>query len=141
MKESTIRQRIMEECRRRGLFAFPIETGLIYGGIPDLCITGEKTIWLELKWVTTWPVRASTPVKRDLLRPAQVNWMRDYLRHGGRNAAVFARVGDEYFLFPASIAHRLNEWTQEEYRKEALCSFQVRGGNWSILFEELDLWT
>jgi hypothetical protein len=129
----------MTECRTRKLFAFPIETGMVYGGIPDLCITGEKTVWIELKWVTRWPVRESTPVSRTLLRPAQVNWMRDYLKYGGRDAWVFVRVFEEYFLFPAAIAHRLNEWTQDVYRKEAMCSFPVRGGNWNLLFEEIGL--
>jgi hypothetical protein len=129
----------MEECRKRGLFAFPIETGLIYGGIPDLCITGEKTIWLELKWVTTWPVRASTPVKRDMLRPAQVNWMRDYHRQGGRDAWIFVRVNDEFFLFNGLAAENINQWTQEHYRVDSFHTFAVRGGNWTKLFSELGL--
>ena len=129
----------MEECRNRRLFAFPIETGLIYGGIPDLCITGAKTVWIELKWVTTWPVKAATPVKRDLLRPAQVNWMRDYFAKGGKDAWIFLRVGDEYFLLNGMVAESLNRWTQEHIRVDSYLTFPVRGGDWSKLFLEIGL--
>lgn len=127
----------MEECKKRRLFAFPIETGLVYGGVPDTCITGRSTIWIELKWVTRWPVRESTPVKRDLLRPAQKNWIDDYLSHGGQRAWVLVRVHDSYFLFPGLVANRLGEFTRADYEAEARWISTVRGADWSGFFRSI----
>lgn len=137
MKEATIRRRLLEECRRRRLFAFPIETGMVYGGIPDLCITGRKTVWVELKWITRWPVRDTTPVKRGLLRPAQVNWMREYVEKGGVDAWIFVRVFDTYFLIHSALAEGVNGWVKEDYGQLAALSCPVRGCSWDVVFKEL----
>lgn len=139
MKEATIRQRFLEECRKRNLFAFPIETGMVYGGIPDICITGRKTVWVELKWVIRWPVKAETIVKRDLLRPAQINWMRDYDKDGGTDAWLFVRVEDVYFLFDHSAALWMNQWTKGDFVNKSVLFAPVRGTAWDAIFEEMGL--
>lgn len=137
MKEATIRQRVMEECRKRKLFAFPIETGLVYGGVPDLCITGERTIWVELKWVIRWPVRDTTVVAKDLLRSAQKNWMVDYEEAGGSQSWILVRVDDSFFLFPGRVARAIGDFTRHGYEENAVWVSPVRGTHWVGFFDTL----
>jgi hypothetical protein len=62
---------------------------LISSGIPDhnLCVQGRE-YWLELKSLTHWPVRDSTPVRFERYTLEQRDWLRNRWRAGGRSFLV-----------------------------------------------------
>ena len=74
-----------------------IETGLIASGVPDsnYCINGHE-LWIESKHTSAWAVK---------VRPAQVSWAEQRVRHGGkvycavrRNGSTKAGAYDELWL-------------------------------------------
>jgi hypothetical protein len=122
MKESTFYQRI----RKLILAEFPqaridrVENGLV-DGMPDVnCYLCQRELWLELKYVEAWPVRASTPVLgRKGLRPEQVNWHIRQAAAGGMSW-VLVGIGRETWITDNKYARDVNSWTKEMWESEGM---------------------
>lgn len=86
-----------------------IESGLTEQGIPDViyCIRGH-TGWLELKFVKTWPLRESTPLRVDHLTLEQVLFAETWSAAGG-TVHTLIQVERSYFLLDAPMTRRLQE--------------------------------
>ena len=86
-----LRDRYREQIPRKLYHHQRIEDMLSLG-VPDhnLCVQGRE-YWLELKSLTHWPVRASTPIRFERYTLEQRDWLRDRWRAGGR-AFLLLRV-------------------------------------------------
>lgn len=117
MKESTFYQRV----RKMILAEFPsaridrVENGLV-DGMPDVncCVKGSD-LWLELKYIESWPARAATQVLgRKGLRPEQVNWHIRQSAAGGVSFIVVG-IGKETWVADNAYARDINSWTKENW--------------------------
>ena len=117
MNESYIRKKFLEVARKEfNLFAFPIESGLVQEGIPDVClIRGKETSWIELKYVSDFPRRQTTPVNSHLLRESQQEWFKKYNEEEAGGGFILVRVMNAYFLFRSYWAATLNDFVEEDY--------------------------
>ena len=118
MKESTFYQRV----RKMILAEFPsaridrVENGIV-DGMPDVncCVNGQD-LWLELKYIESWPARASTQVLgRKGLRPEQINWHIRQAAAGG-DSYVIVGIGKETWVAPNKYARDINSWTKEQWQ-------------------------
>lgn len=89
----------------------------ITSGIPDVNCT---LAWVELKYKSGWPKRATTPLRVDHFTPEQRAWLTRRCRAGG-SAYLLLKVGDsEWLLFWGETAARvLGVSTREELYKHA----------------------
>ena len=122
MKESTFYQRV----RKMILAEFPsarvdrVENGLV-DGMPDVncCLKGVE-VWLELKYVESWPARATTQVLgRKGLRPEQINWHIKQGMAGGRSF-ILVGIGKETWITDNEYARDVNSWTKEMWESEGM---------------------
>lgn len=86
-------------------------------GVPDTeyCIDGAVGK-VELKYLKKWPKRDTTLVDINL-RPAQINFLKDYAKHGGRGF-VLLRVSDDWLLFKGDTD--FSPATRSQWIKRAL---------------------
>ena len=122
MKEAGLYQRL----RKKILATFPsaridrVENGLV-DGMPDVnvCI-GGKDVWLELKYIDSWPARDTTQVLgRRGLRPEQINWHLKQAIAGGTSFIVVG-VDRETFVTDGLVVREINTWTRQEWLAEAV---------------------
>lgn len=120
MTEAWFWGRVRDAFNRRGgarLNKLPAD-GFAGAGIPDglYCVDGAAGV-IELKYVPRWPARESTPIRTGLT-PAQVAWMSDWKRAGGR-AHVLLGVASEWFLLdvPADHDARLSRLELDDCRR------------------------
>jgi hypothetical protein len=130
VKESNIRSKIVDELRRQGLFAFAVETGLVTAGVPDVCTTGEKTCWYEIKYVRSFPAREDTVIYKGLMRPVQINWWKEYAAAEGSNYNLIVRVFETYYLFPGWATQTINTWNAKDYNTNCHYRCQSRSVDW-----------
>ncbi len=89
--------------------------------IPDVSfvMTGVSG-WLELKQISTWPKKDTTPINIPHLESGQVNWLEQVSNNGG-NAWMLLVIGDQmalatWFLIPASDVRKIYDrlYTQDD---------------------------
>lgn len=121
MSEHTLWNRIRDNIGYRGHF-----TRLEFNpeaGIPDVdyCIKGIEGK-IELKYTSTAPARADTAVfKNGGLRDAQIIWIYQRVKHGGR-AWILPQIGEELYLVPGSECRAFNAMTLHQIRKASVWS-------------------
>lgn len=81
------------------------------GGVPDVAYSKDGVHgWIELKFIPSWPVRESTPLRVPHLTPQQRLFI---LKHGsaGEHCFLFLKVGStkDYFLFDHTNIASLGE--------------------------------
>ncbi len=82
------------------LHGVPIENP-VQPGTPDInYING----WIECKWLRSWPVRASTPVRIEHFTIQQRRWLKKHCTLGG-SAWLLLQVQAEWLLFSGIVAH------------------------------------
>ena len=89
---------------------------LLGKGTPDVNCVG---CWVELKWLSAWPKRASTPVRLDHYTDEQRLWLK---RRGeaGEPTWLCLQVGQEWFLFRGKYsAQDVGKLTYSELVKTA----------------------
>lgn len=96
-----------------------IENALTTPGLPDLCLT---TGWAELKILSKWPVRASTPLRIDHFTAEQKRWAIWWTDHGGMYWLV-VKVAREIFLFNAQQAQKVGTLTRDEMLANCIAHF------------------
>jgi hypothetical protein len=104
-------------------------------GIPDVCygmngITG----FIELKEMTEFPKRVTTPVRIKNLTPEQKLWMHTR-RKNANFVFLFVAVDKEFFLFDAEDIYNIETWTSAEWRSLAV-GYWEKSINWTE-FERL----
>ena len=84
-------------------------------GVPDVCYSlPGKHVWIELKYIKAWPVRATTKVKLPL-RPEQKLWISVRGKMSG-NVWVFIRIYDTFYLLNHDQAiDACDGWTHDEW--------------------------
>jgi hypothetical protein len=122
MREAGFYQRV----RKRILAAFPlaridrIESSLS-SGIPDVsaCIAG-RDLWIELKFVESWPARATTRVlSRYGLNAEQINWhIREHV--AGGMSFIMVGVGRESLVVDGERVREINDWTRADWEQHAI---------------------
>lgn len=104
MNESTVYQYL-----RNGLSGKVLLTRIessAGNGVPDLIIhTKGKHIFVEIKYIPSWPKREDTLIKMPL-RAEQKVWLKTRGELSG-DCWVFARVGDDFFMVPWFVGLRL----------------------------------
>lgn len=115
MSEKSYWRRLRGDLDPRGLYV-RVENE-VDPGTPDVhwCLRGASG-WIELKFIAAIP---RYPNAKPLstghgMLDTQMNWIDDYLEHGGR---VSILVGVAYRLtlaFPGDYARRLNGWRWEQ---------------------------
>lgn len=86
-----------------------IESHLTATGIPDVayCLLGSAG-WLELKHVSAWPKRPTTPLYIKHLKLEQVLFLEDWTRHPSRgHAYALLQVDYDYLLLTPPLVRRL----------------------------------
>lgn len=97
--ESNMRGRIVKILHTAGLHPISVENSA-YPGTPDI---NYLYGWIELKQVDAWPVRDTTPLRVDHMRPEQRIWLRARWRAGGA-AYVLLRVASDWLLLAGDYA-------------------------------------
>lgn len=126
MKESNVRSYVIDKIEKHGGgFAEAIENSAGVG-IADIsyCIFGKEG-WIECKYTRQWPVRNSTPVLGDCLRPSQKIWFRKRLEARSPRLYIFARVEDSLFLFPGALWEGLPTLTRPDMHTYAWWSCET----------------
>lgn len=82
-------------------------------------------VWIELKSLREWPVRATTCIRLPHFTKEQKQWLLDRAEAGGR-AFLFVRVEREYFLFSAARAQVVEQLTREQWYKAARAHYTNR---------------
>ena len=107
----------------KGRWAWPVKHADGFTeGVADVSgwIKPAGTVWIELKALDKWPVRATTPV-----RLALEELQKEFLWH--RRGWLLARVKREYFLFDRFAVRNdveTEHCTQEAFRKAAKYSWR-----------------
>lgn len=103
-------------------------------GVPDVSIgIPGKNVWVELKYIESWPKRPTTKVKLPL-RPEQKWWIKARGEMSG-NVWVLCRIQDDFFLVHWSDCEELCAGVT----KEEWFVVTAESGNWykRIDFNEL----
>ncbi len=87
-------------------------------GTPDVvyCID-EQVGWLELKYAERWPPKSGLTLRH--LTMAQLWWMRDWRRVGGR-AWILLQVGKDYLFLPPEPVEKVTSMALFQ-RAELVC--------------------
>lgn len=97
MSERAFVRRIVRELRRRGWFVQRFEDA-VSRGIPDIYAARDgRSVWIEAKYLHSWPKRDTTPVRIGL-RPEQVVWIEDAVA-AGVDVRIAVRVGRQNELW------------------------------------------
>lgn len=92
------------------------------GGIPDVayCLGGVAG-WIELKYLSAWPLRATSPIVLPKLTSAQVEFINRWEKRGRGRAWVLLQVASDYALLNPSITSSVyrREMNAEELRADA----------------------
>jgi hypothetical protein len=108
MRESDMRQIVVKALA--GLDAISVENPA-RPGTPDVNYVEG---WIELKYLPSWPARATTPVKIKCFTPQQRVWLQRRCRRGG-SAFFLVRVANDWLLFDgATAAKMIGVLTKEE---------------------------
>lgn len=99
-------------------------------GTPDVngCFThnGQRVeVWIELKALEDWPVRATTCIRLPHYTQEQRDWLLARAQAGGR-AFLFVRVAREYFLFTAARAQVVEQLTRAQWYQAAYAQYNHR---------------
>lgn len=86
-------------------------------GVPDVIVHSKiGHIFIELKYIESYPKRESTQLKLPL-RPEQRLWINTRGNLSG-NVWVFVRVEDDFYLLPYFVAIRLCDgWVTEQWKR------------------------
>jgi hypothetical protein len=87
-------------------------------GVPDVSLgLPGKSVWIELKYIPSWPKRATTKVKLPL-RAEQKHWIDARGRMSG-DVWVLVRIENDFFLVYWRECKEAAEdgWTQKEWRE------------------------
>lgn len=88
-------------------------------GIPDVSFGySNATIWIELKFLSKWPIRENTKIKIQHYTPEQKLWLRLRGRTAGR-CWLFIRIADDFLLFDHIIAQEIGELNKQEMLNKA----------------------
>ena len=134
MKESTVRSRVVKAMGDLGLFAFAIETGASAEGVPDICMpNNDQTLWIECKYVSSVPVRATTILDKTLVRPSQIRWSREYYRHNKEGLWAFTRIEDTYLLHKGYHIEHMNDYTHIHFNDTCHQIWSAKKMDWDEL--------
>ena len=94
IKHKEVRKSVLSYLFEHGWFIQSIETSMTGEGVPDSVVCKDgKVIWIEYKVVDcSWP-----DVKRPIFEQAQLPWMIDYQKHGGKSVIV-TRIRQGYVI-------------------------------------------
>lgn len=95
-------------------------------GVPDVSIgLPGKSVWVELKVISEWPVRPTTKVKLPL-RPEQKHWIRSRGAVSG-NVWALCRVQSSIFLVKWTMCQFFAETgcTKEDWYHHAFAHWEV----------------
>jgi hypothetical protein len=104
------------KLRMKRLHPISIENALCTPGLPDVNIT---TGWIELKVISKWPVRETTPVRIEHFTDEQKRWALRRAACGG-NYWLVVKVRAEIFVFGPDAAQSVGEMTRAEMLEAAL---------------------
>lgn len=98
MTEKTMRNRVTEQLKKRGMDICNHEDGVNLG-VPDQSygVDGVEG-WVELKHEDKWPVRADTIARMKRYTDAQRFWILNRGKAGGR-CFLLLQVGTDWLLF------------------------------------------
>jgi len=87
-------------------------------GVPDVSLgLPGKSIWIELKYIPSWPKRATTKVKLPL-RAEQKHWIDARGRMSG-DVWVLVRIENDFFLLYWTVCQEATNtgWTEHEWKQ------------------------
>lgn len=139
MNEAAVRHFLINNCSERSnidICAIENSAGV---GNPDTnyCIHGRDG-WIEIKYKEDYPVRPSTPVMRNALRPSQIIWFRDRLKAGSRHIFFFIRISTDYYLLGGNCYTEFDSLTRGNFGEQSVWWGGVRNCDWDKLFRILE---
>lgn len=106
-------------------------------GVPDVSYALEGVDgWIELKSLSKWPARESTPVRIGL-RKEQSIWLAQRAQSGNGRCFILVRVGREHLLFHAVLGGPLVRGIIRSEMYALATNRWTRGIDWDTLCHEL----
>jgi hypothetical protein len=97
-----------------------VENALLDMGMPDICLA--RNSWLEAKYVKSYPVRESTPLRIPHYTEDQRRWAIRHEKAGGRVWLVL-KVARDWYIFRPPESLLVGELTKDELKEKALHFF------------------